>query len=125
MPQATIFKNTLKKLSQINQQHSRLLDFFSKQESLIAGSYAETSIPCGKPTCHCHRHGGHFATRLARWVNGKLRTQIIRIDDREWVAKASALYKAHKTAIKDIQKLHAREIEVLKQVIKLKIIDYE
>ena len=120
-----LFQTTLKKLRQIDQERRRLMSLFSKNDPLIAGSYGETAIPCGKPTCHCHQHGGHFATRLARWVDGKMKTQIIRIADREWVAKASASYKAHKAALKEVEQLHAQELEVLKQVVKLKTVDYK
>jgi len=125
MPQAKLFQVARKKLRQVDQKHRRLRELFSKNDALIAGSYGETAIPCGTPTCHCHQDGGHFATRLMRRVNGKLRTQIVRIDDREWVGKASDLYKAHKAALKDVQQLHAQELDVLKQIIKSKIVDYK
>jgi len=120
-----LFQATLKKLRQINQERRRLVSLFSKNDHLIAGSYGKTAIPCGKPTCHCHQDGGHSATRLARWVDGKMRTQIVRIDDRDWVAQASASYKAHKAALKEVEQLHAQELDALKRVIKLKTVDYK
>jgi hypothetical protein len=124
MTSTKLFQGLLKKLHQIDQERSRLQKLFSKDGILIAGSYGETAIPCGKPTCHCHRDGGHFATRLMRWVNGKLKTQVVRIDDREWVGLASASYKAHKATLKDVQNLHKRELDLLSRIIKLKTIDY-
>lgn len=125
MQQPKFLKAPLNKLRQIDQKRRELRKLFTKNDALVGGSYGETAIPCGKPTCHCHQDGGHFATRLTRWISGKLKTQIVRIDDREWVAKASASYKAHKTALKHVQQLHTQELDVLNEIIKSKMVDYK
>ena len=92
---------------------------------MVAGSYGEVYIRCGKPTCRCHKEGGHFATRLSQWVAGKLKTKVVRVADRERIKKASDQYKSHKSALRDLRQLHANELAILKQMIKLKITKYE
>lgn len=90
--------------------------FFSK-EKLVLGSYMETRIRCGTAGCHCHKDGGHPTIRISRWVDGKLKSKIVCIDDREWVSAAAANYKAHKQAMSEISKINAREKEVLKMIV--------
>ena len=112
------------KLRSTQTERKRLLSIFYHDEKLIAGSYAEVLIRCGKPTCHCYEHGGHFATRLSRWVNGKLKTKIVRVADRGWVKSASDRYKAHKNALKKLRALQKDELEILNRIVKMKTIDY-
>lgn len=63
--------------------------------------------------------------RISHWYKGKLKSRIVRIDDREWVAEASANYKAHKQALRDIAKVNTREKVVLKLIIEQKAQIYE
>ena len=63
--------------------------------------------------------------RISHWDNGKLRNKVVRIDDREWVAEASANYKSHKQALRDITKVNTREKEVLKLLVEQKAQKYE
>ena len=113
------------KLRKIQSQRNKLLRLFYQHKRLIIGCYGETSICCGQPSCRCHRQGGHYATRLSRWVGKKLKTQIIRVKDREWVKLASENYKNHKNALKNITTLSAKEVALLKHIIELKNDDYE
>ena len=118
------FKKAREELLNLRTERNRLLRVFYRDEKLVAGSYAEVFIRCGKPTCHCHEEGGHFATRLSRWVNGKLKAKIVRVADREWVKSASDQYKAHKNALKKLRALHKVELEILNRIVKMKTIDY-
>lgn len=102
-----------------------MLSIFYRDEDLIAGSYGEVFIRCGKPTCRCHEEGGHFATRISQWVGGKLKTKIVRIADRARVKKASDKYKSHKTALRDVRNIHTEELKLLKRIIELKTTTYE
>jgi hypothetical protein len=102
-----------------------LLRIFSRNEELIAGSYGEVYIRCGQPTCRCHKEGGHFATRLSQWVGGKLKTKIVRVADRERVKTASDHYKSHKSALRELRKLHTEELRILKRIIELKTAQYK
>lgn len=112
------------KLRKAQTEQNNLLRIFYRDQELIAGSYAEVFIRCGQPTCRCHQEGGHFATRLSRWIDGKLKSQIIRVDDRQWVKPASDRYKQHKAALKEIRRLQKTELETLKQIIEMKIVKY-
>lgn len=102
-----------------------MLRIFQRDEELIAGSYGEVFIRCGQPTCRCHEEGGHFATRLSRWVGGKLKTKIVRVADRERVKKASDHYKSHRFALREVRKLQSEELKLLKRIIELKTSQYE
>ena len=122
-------KNNLQKarerLRSIRKERLALLRIFYRDEVLIAGSYSEVYIRCGKPTCRCHEEGGHFATRLSKWSGGKLKTKIVRIADRDRVKKASDLYKSHKSVLRDVRKLHSEELKLLKRIVELKTAKYE
>jgi hypothetical protein len=63
--------------------------------------------------------------RISYWDKGKLKSKVVRIDDRQWVAEAAANYKGHKQALRDIAELNIREKEVLKMIIELKAQIYE
>ncbi len=118
-------KNTQEQLRKHQKERQKLLRIFYRNEIVIAGSYGELFIRCGKSTCRCHKEGGHFATRLSRWSSGKLKTKIVRVADREWVKKGSDHYKSHKSVLRDLKKLHAEELNILKQIIEVKTVKYE
>ena len=124
-----ISMKNLKKIQELLRNHQKerqkLLRIFYQDEILIAGSYSEVYMRCGKATCRCHEEGGHFATRLSMWSNGKLKTKIVRVADREWVKKASDHYKSHKSVLRDLKKLHVEELNMLKQIVELKTVKYE
>jgi len=123
---------SIKKLKKMQEQlrnrqkeRQKLLRIFYRDEILIAGSYSEVFIRCGKATCRCHEEGGHYATRLSKWVDGKLKSKIVRIIDRERVKIASDHYKSHKLVLRDLKKLHLEEINLLKRIIETKMTIYE
>ena len=118
------FKKARNELRNLHAERNRLLCIFYRDKKLVAGSYAEVFIRCGKPTCHCHKEGGHFATRLSHWVNGKLKSKIVCVADRGWVKSASDRYKAHKNALKKLRALQKDELEILNRIVKMKTIDY-
>lgn len=125
---ATSKKNLEKaqeKLRSLQKERSSLLRTFYRDEILIAGSYSEVYIRCGKSTCRCHQEGGHYATRLSKWVGGKLKSKIVRIADRERVEMASGYYKSHKSVLRDLKKLHLEEVKLLKRIIEIKTTIYE
>jgi hypothetical protein len=122
-------KNNLQKargkLLSLQKERSGLLRIFYRDEVLIAGSFSDVYIRCGKPTCRCHEEGGHFATRLSKWSGGKLKTKIVRVADRERVKMASDHYKSHKSALRDVRILHSEELKLLKRIVELKTTKYD
>jgi hypothetical protein len=110
-------KKAQEQLRNCKDERQNLLRIFYRDEMLIAGSYSEVFMRCGKATCRCHEEGGHFATRLSIWSSGKLKTKIVRITDREWVKMASDHYKSHKSVLRELKKLHAEELKMLNQII--------
>lgn len=124
MPVSKKLQPVVKKLHQLQTERDDVLSLFSRDETLVAGTYAEILVRCGKPTCYCHEQGGHPATRLSRWVEGKLKTKIVRVADREWVKQASEQYKKHKNALKHLRNLHKKELDMLTHILEIKTIDY-
>ena len=122
-PSTKIDKMKLK-LKQLQQERMTVRQIFYDDTKIIAGYYGKLFIRCGQPTCRCHKEGGHFATRLSRWVGGKLKSQIVKVGDRDWVKQASDRYKLHKAALRNIQKINSKEAEFFKRLIKLKTIKY-
>jgi len=118
-------KKIQEQLRNRQKERQKLLRIFYRDEILIAGSYSEVFMRCGKATCRCHKEGGHFATRLSMWSSGKLKTKIVRVADREWVQKASVHYKSHKSVLRDLKKLHVEELKMLKRIVELKTVKYE
>ena len=125
MISTTKLKKAQEQLRNCQKERQKLLRIFYRDEILIAGSYSEVFLRCGKATCRCHEEGGHFATRLSIWSSKKLKTKIVRIADREWVKKASDHYKSHKSVLRDLKKLHAEELIILKHIVELKTSKYE
>lgn len=118
-------KKAQEQLRNRQEERQKLLRIFYRDEILIAGSYSEVFIRCGKATCRCHEEGGHYATRLSKWVDGKLKSKIVRIVDRERVKIASDHYKSHKSVLRDLKKLHLEEVNLLKRIIETKMTIYE
>jgi hypothetical protein len=118
-------KKVQEQLQNLQKERAKILRIFYRDEPLIAGSYSEVFMRCGKATCRCHQDGGHFATRLSKWTRGKLKTKIVRVDDRERVRKASDHYKSHKSVLRDLKKLHTEELNMLKRIVELKTTEYE
>ena len=71
-----------KEIRRLTRGREQLLERFFTKEKLILGSHMETRMRCGTAGCHCHKDGGHPTVRISRWVNGKLKSKIVRIDDR-------------------------------------------
>ena len=109
----------------LRKERSDLLRIFDRDQQLIAGSYGEVFIRCGQPTCRCHEGGGHYTTRLQQWVDGKLKTKIVRVADRESVKKASDYDESHKFALRYMKNLHAKEHKILKRIVVLKTTTYQ
>jgi hypothetical protein len=110
-------KKFKQEIHQLTKRREQLLEHFFSKEKMIIGSFMETTMRCGTSSCHCHKTGGHPTVRISRWVDGKLKSKIVGINDREWVARAAAIYKACKQAMSEITKINARESEVLKLIV--------
>jgi len=112
-------------IARLSKSRQALLEVLFSKEKLILGSYKETRMRCGSPGCHCHKDGGHPTMRISHWEDGKLRGKVVRLDDRKWVAEASANYRAHKQALREISELDSHIKGVLKLLIEQKAQIYE
>jgi hypothetical protein len=118
-------KKYKKEILRLSEKRQKLLQLLLSNQLLILGSYTETRMRCSSPGCHCHKDGGHPTMRISHWYKGKLKSKVVRIDDRQWVAEAAANYKAHKQALRDIAEVNNREKEVLKLILEQKAQIYE
>ena len=118
-------KKYQQEILRLSKKRQKLLEIFFSNQLLILGSYTETRMRCSSPGCHCHKDGGHPTMRISHWYKGKLKSKIVRIDDREWMAEAAANYKAHKQALRDIAMVNTQEKKVLKLIIEQKAQIYE
>ena len=70
--------------SRLRQRKAELLRAFAIPEDLLPGSFSESHLRCGKPTCHCARPKDpcHSVWTLTFMVDGKKHTQHI---PKQWV----------------------------------------
>ena len=117
--------NIEKETDEIKKQLKKLMRIIFNEDELIAGSYIETHIRCGNRNCHCQKEGGHYATKISHWINGKLKTIIVNVADRGWVRNATSKFKKNKKTLQEIVRLHTREKELIKLMIELKTKKYK
>lgn len=98
---------------------------FFTPSPLIEGSFRESLIRCGKPTCHCQNQPAHLVSRLSHWEQGKLKNKVVRVADRQRIKFLSDNYKEHKQALNQLLKVNKKEYQFLKNAINLKSISYE
>ncbi len=121
-------KKLIKKQNElINLQAERrkLIDPFLKEHNLIEGSYMEVLQKCGRPTCQCAKKPIHLVSRLSKWVSGKLKHKVVKIEDRQRVAKLVEVYKQHKNSMAELTKNLEKERKIMNSIIKLKNISYD
>ena len=110
---------------QIERQRKELLDILFSDDELIVGSFCEVQVRCGKQGCHCEKKPAHLVTRLASMEKGKLKMQLVRIEDRQWVSTGVKAYKDNKKAIGEITSLNKKLSVLLKTLIKERNCRYE
>ena len=108
------------KISKLEQERKKLLDLLQSDEPLIEGSYSEILVKCGRAGCHCEKKPIHLVARLGVREDGKIKNKLVRIADRDEVQKLTGRYKEHRQALRDLERVHAMEKEVLKEIIKKK-----
>lgn len=116
---------TKRAITEIEKERERLLNVLLANAELITGSYTEVRVRCGKSGCHCEKEPAHRVTRLGIMVDGKLKTKLVRIEDREWVSKMVGTYKHHKSVLSEILTLNKKQVALLRRLIKQRNCHYE
>ena len=111
-----IVKNK-KHFRKLEKQRQHLMDYLLSSVKLICGSYSEVLVKCGRPGCHCQDKPIHPVTRLEIREDGKRRTKVVRAIDSEYVKQLVDEYKKHKDALKELQKIHDEQKELLRKLI--------
>ena len=118
--------NTMQRsLQAFQEQRQHAWKIFFTPSPLIEGSFRESLIRCGKPTCHCQNQPAHLVSRISHWEQGKLKNKVVRVADRQRIKSLSDSYKEHKHLLNQLIKLNKKECQLLKNAINLKAISYE
>ena len=113
------------KTAQLQVEREKAIEPFLIDDALTEGSYAEVLQKCGRPGCHCEKKPTHLVTRISKWIEGKLKNKVVRIEDRDRVSKLVEIYKTHKTAMAKLVKDAQMERDLMNAIIKLKNRPYE
>ena len=116
---------TKRAITEIERQREKLIEVLLSNAELIVGCYTELYVRCGKTGCHCEKKPVHPVTRLGSMENGKLKTQLVRIEDRVAVSAKVQTYKNHKKALSEVSKLNKKLSTLLRTLIKQRNCHYE
>ena len=112
-------------LLHLQEERKKLIEPFLENDELTEGSYVEVLQKCGRPGCHCEKRPTHLVSRVSKWMDGKLKHKVVRIEDRDQVRKFVEIYKKHKAAMTKLAKGAQKEKEIMIAIIKLKNRPYE
>ena len=112
-------------LLQLQGERKNLIEPFLKDDELTEGSYIEVLQKCGRPGCHCEKKPTHLVARISKWLEGKLKHKVVRIEDRDRVRKLVEIYRNHKAAMAKLKKSAKKERDLMNVIIKLKNRPYE
>jgi hypothetical protein len=112
-------------LLHLQEERKKLIEPFLENDELTEGSYVEVLQKCGRPGCHCEKRPTHLVSRVSKWIDGKLKHKVVRIEDRDHVRKLVEIYKKHKAAMAKLAKGAQKEKEIMIAIIKLKNRPYE
>jgi hypothetical protein len=118
-------RKTKRAITEIQRERERVMDTLLPNTELIAGSYSEMYARCGKTGCHCEKKPAHLVTRLGFMESGKVKTKLVRIQDRPWVSKMVQTYKNQKKGIGEVSKLNKKQVALLRKLIQLRNCRYE
>lgn len=122
---SSVINKTKRAIMKIGREREKHLETLLSTVELITGSYTEVRVRCGKSGCHCEKEPVHPVTRLGIMENGKLKTKLVRIEDREWVSRMVETYKRHKKAVSELLNLNKRQVALLRNLIRQRNCRYE
>ena len=105
-------------LLHLQEERKKLIEPFLENDELTEGSYVEVLQKCGRPGCQCEKRPTHLVSRVSKWMDGKLKHKVVRIEDRDQVRKFVETYKKHKAAMTKLAKGAQKEKEIMIAIIK-------
>ena len=102
----------------LEQRKAALLADVLREEEFVVGTVSEIQARCGKPGCHCTRGVGHPQMRLLSTAAGRRRCQLIRQADTDRLRRAGARYRHLRAALRALAALHARELRLLRALVR-------
>ena len=102
----------------LEQRKAALLADVLREEEFVVGTVSEIHGRCGKPGCHCTRGVGHPQMRLLSTAAGRRRCQLIRQADTDRLRRAGARYRHLRAALRALAALHARELRLLRALVR-------
>lgn len=108
------------KILKLEADRKKLLLLLLSDDELIEGSYSELLVKCGRSACHCEKKPVHLVARLGVREDGKIKNKVVRVADRDEVKQLTDRYREHKQALRQLEHIHKKEREILKEHIKLK-----
>jgi hypothetical protein len=108
----------LAQLHTLAQRQARLRAEVRRAEEFVVGTVSEVRARCGKPGCQCTRGRGHPQMRLLYAEDGRRRCKLIRQADWARVRQAGARYRQLRAALRTLAALHARELRLLRALVR-------
>lgn len=117
--------STIRKLRSLEQRRARLLEPLCDDEPLLVGGLSLVKRTCGKPTCHCARAPAHQAWVLATTRDARRRCQVVRLADVEDVRRRVGIYRAFRTALRDLEAIECEERALLRGLMEDRNVPYD
>jgi hypothetical protein len=101
--------------SRLRQRKFELVRRFQLPDDLLPGSLSQSSLRCGKPTCHCADGLGHPVWSLTFMVNGKKHVQHIPKDWVEDVRQRVEAGREFQDAVREVLAANAQLLVLARQ----------
>ena len=102
----------------LEQRQAALVADVLREEEFVVGTVSEVHARCGKPGCQCTQGAGHFQMRLLYAEGGRRRCKLVRQADADRVRRAGARYRHLRAALRALAALHARELRLLRALVR-------
>lgn len=111
-------KNTWAQLRGLARRRAALLAELGRAEPFVVGTVSEVRARCGKAGCQCARGPGHPQMRLLYAEGGRRRCKLVRKADEVRMRRAGARYRELKTALRTLATVQARELRLLRRLVR-------
>jgi hypothetical protein len=108
----------LAQLQTLAQRQATLRAEVLRTGEFVVGTVSEVHARCGKPGCQCTRGQGHPQMRLLYAEGGRRRCKLVRQADWARLRQAGARYRQLRAALRALAALHARELRLLRALVR-------
>lgn len=112
-------------LHALAQRKAALLADVLREEEFVVGSVTEVRGRCGKPRCQCTQGVGHPQMRLLYTEDGRRRCKLVRQADWDRIRHAGARYRHLRATLQALATLQARELRLLRTLVRRGGLRYE